>query len=220
MPKTRQSAVVFLALFLTACFPLSSRHPLGNRVFDQQLVGVWQNDDVEMKFTRSGRNTLKLKFSTLDEDTAGEPKSLYYTVLPSQIKEKRFLSVTQFFPAEFLEDYAAVNDISYTEARRKFRNRDKRMNGYYLGYYEFREEEGLEHLEIYLIDEESEIVKTALESGILKGGTVVVYDEENEQGELLYLTSSSGSLTKFVGGHALEVKDLFGFEIADLVRTK
>ena len=49
---------------------------------------------------------------------------------------------------------------------------------------------------------------------------VYIYDEENEQGELLYLTSSSGSLTKFVGGHALEVKDLFGFEIADLVRTK
>ena len=220
MSKTKRIPTIALAFLLTACFPLSSKHPLGLRTFDAQLVGVWQDEEVEMKFTRSGRNKLTLKFSTLDEDVVSEPRSLYYSVLPSRIGGKRFISVKQFFPPEFLEDYASVNDISITETRRKFRARDKRMNGYYLGFYATREEDGLDHLELRLIDEESDIVKAALETRTLKGGLISVTDEEGEAGEVLYLTSSTRALTKFVAAHTDQVEDVFGFEIADLVRVE
>lgn len=220
MSKTRQFPLIALAFFLTACFPLSSKYPLGDRTSDARLVGVWQDEDVEMKFSRSGRHKLTLKFSTLDEEAVSEPRSLYYTVLPSQIDGKRFLSIEQYFPREFLEDYASVNDISIRKARRKFRGRDRRMNGYYLGSYEIFEEEGLDQLNMHLIDEESEIIKAALEEGTLKGGLISVKDEEGEEGELLYLTSPTRALTNFVVDHLDETDDLFGFDIAELERVE
>lgn len=220
MSKTRQVPLLALTLFLTACFPLSSKYPLGERSSDARLVGVWQDEDVEMKFSRSGRHELTLRFSTLDEEAVSEPRSLYYIVLPSQINGRHFMSVKQYFPREFLEDYAAVNDISIRKARQKFRSRDRRMNGYYLGSYEIFEEEGLNHLDIHLIDEESKIVKAALEDKTLKGGLISVKDEEGEEGELVYLTSSTRALTKFVTDHLDETDTLFAFDIAELTRVE
>lgn len=217
MSKPFRFSIIFLALLVAGCYPLSSKYPLGSRATGEELVGVWRGEDIELKVVQSGRNLLTFKFTALDGDLEDEPNVLFYTALPSLIENERFLSVKQTFPREFLKEYAKVNDISLSKARRKFQKRDKRMNGYYLGYYDIVNTDGRDHLTIYLMDDDNEIVEAALEDGTLRGREIQAKDEDGEENEILYVTSSSRKLTQFVADHAGVPKNLFDLEVVEMI---
>lgn len=219
MSQAFRFLIIPLILLVAGCYPLSSKYPLSNRASDSEILGLWQGDGVELAVTRSGRYKLAFKFSSTEEE-ADDPEFLFYSALTSRIEGKRFLSVMQVFPDEFLEEYARVEEISLSEARKRFKRRDKKMNGYFLGFYEIAEEDGLDYLTIYMMDDESKVVDAALADETLRGGKITVKNEDAVEDDILYLTSSSRTLTKFVAAHSEAPEELFDLDISRLSRIE
>ena len=205
---------------LTACYPLSTKYPLGQQRMDPALEGTWTDDDgTALTFIKQDRKRLRAILSSDDEDDI----RAHYLVRPSRIDGKTYMSITAVFPKESIEAYAASEEISYREAKKALQGRDRRLNGYYLGYYTITKDENddggkVDRLQIYLLDSESKIVAADIEAGKLSGGMVEAKTEEGASEEILYLTSSSKKLTSYVASHGESPDVLFDFDIVDMVR--
>lgn len=223
MPKPnwvpRVAMALSLLIALTACYPLSSKYPLGGQRMDNELIGTWLDEDgVELTFIRQDRKRLRAVLSSPDEDDF----SAHYLVRPSRIEGKTYMSITAVFPKESIEAYAKSEEITYREAKRALQGRDRRLNGYYLGYYTITKEEGddgdVDRLAIYLMDSDSEIVAADLEAGKISGGPVEAKTEEGDTESILFLTSSAKKLTSYVASYGDTPEELFDFDVVDMVR--
>ena len=215
--KTATLAVAILAL--TACYPLSSKHPLGGQKMDSALLGTWTDDGddgTSLTFTREDRRTLRAVITDPDEDNGG----MHYLIKPSLIGGKTYMSITQLFPRSTIEAYAADEEISFREAKRQISKRDSRMNGYYLGYYTITQEDDGERLELFLMDTDSEVVAADIEAGKISGGRIEVAtgEEDGDTEEILYLTSSSRKLADYVLSYDEDPQILFDFDIVNMTR--
>lgn len=220
MRNSRLTLLVGIALMIGACFPLSSKHPLGNQTSDVRLVGTWvdeDGDETQMVITRRDRKSYIAVISSLDEDEDNEP-SAHYLVKPSTINGKTYMSVMQVFPRANIREYARAKDVSFSDAKKALAKRDARMNGYYLGAYEIVKEDGKTWFRLAMMGMDNPRIAEAIEDGELKGGPVTVKDEDGDEDEILYLTSSSAALVDFVEAHEDELDDIFDFDILEMVR--
>lgn len=217
----KKTLILVLGLSLAACYPLSSKYPLGNQVKDKALIGIWEAEDEDIRFVfeRKDGKTLSLTVVSTDEDEDGS--QLNYLVTPSRIGGKTYMSVMQVFPKAAIQSFAKSEDISFREAKKRLGKRDKRANGYYLGYYEIKSTRGGPRLFISMMDTDSDIVEAALADGTLKGGPIEVMTEEGEKDDILFIKSSKKKLTAFVKAHGDDPEALFDLSVAeDLVKQE
>jgi hypothetical protein len=219
MTYFKRALIVVLGLCISACYPLSSKFPLGNQKFDPALLGSWASDEGDTKFVfeRKGRKKLSLRVHSNEND---DEAALRYEIIPSKIDGKTYISVMQIFPKDSIKAFAKAEEISFSEAKKRLRNRDKRMNGYYLGHYVIESIPAGTMLTIKLINADSDVVAEALENGSLKGGQIDVMTEEGTEDDILYITSSKNKMTDLVKSHGDNPEALFDLEVANLIKEE
>lgn len=219
MKSFRLLLIFIVTAGLVACVPLSSKNPFGHKANDPALVGTWANDEFRMVIERKGRGRVNITLSSPDaEDDEQFGAGLPYSALTSRIEGENFMSVKQKWTRDLIKAYAKDEGISLAEARRNIRRRDKRLDGWYLAWYKITVVEEVDQLDIYLLDEDSEVVASALENGELRGGEITVTTEEGDETEILYVTSSSRQLDDFVSTHIDDLETLFDFDMAGFKR--
>jgi hypothetical protein len=221
MYKTSKHLLGLVMFGLCACIPLSSENPLGNLKSDPALVGSWASEEFRMDIKRKGRGKITIALTSLEGDDAARG-SLQYSVLTSQIAGHGFMSIKQIWNSKSIKVFAGEAGISVKEARGLLKKRDKRLDGWYFAYYDIGSYMGRDILEIFLLDEDNPIIEAALEDKTLEGSRLSVLDPKNDNAdhtsEILFLTSSTKTLTNFMADHIDKRYELFEFEIGDLQR--
>lgn len=215
MSRTKMGLAGLIVLCFCACVPLSSKNPLGNLKSDPALIGTWESDEFRMIIKRKGRARISIALHTVDDD---EEFPLHYKVLTSRIEDLGFMSIKQIWPNDSIKGFAQEEEISVSEARAILRKRDDRLDGWYLAHYKIKSSSDGDELGIYLLDEDNETVIAALADQSLSGGTISVEEGDGFEEEILYLTSSTKSLTHFIARHTADTEELFKLDIDGLQR--